>query len=354
MNSNDSEVVAAVLAQAGYAQAAAPESADLVLLNTCAIRENAEAKVGGLQMATRRTLRCLVPSKGPRQLAPARQPSALRITPAALRCTALHCTVQIWQRLGNKNLEGEARTNLEIASFPAPPCTMQIWKRLGYYKNLKGEARRARRPPPVVGVLGCMAERLKQRLLESDRLVDVVAGPDAYRRAPACLPAGIRWMLCCWGAWWTWWRGRMPTGGCSMPVLGRGASPEESAVDVVCGAGCLQSGRLLRRCAPAGSNPVPPPQQGCGDCTQQRFSMCPPARPCLPCRDLPRLVDIVQGASGGGGATSLGSAGAMNVQLSADETCERPAGDGQRASGRIAGAVPAHCAAAAAAMCCRC
>ena len=33
----------------------------------------------------------------------------------------------------------------------------------------------------AMGVLGCMAERLKQRLLESDRLVDIVAGPDAYR-----------------------------------------------------------------------------------------------------------------------------------------------------------------------------
>lgn len=64
-----------------------------------------------------------------------------------------------------------------------PPLSSpsQIWQRLGYFKNLKAEARKARRPPPVVGVLGCMAERLKQRLLESDRLVDLVAGPDAYR-----------------------------------------------------------------------------------------------------------------------------------------------------------------------------
>ncbi len=37
---------------------------------------------------------------------------------------------------------------------------------------------------PVVGVLGCMAERLKIKLLESDRLVDLVAGPDAYRDLP--------------------------------------------------------------------------------------------------------------------------------------------------------------------------
>ena len=45
--------------------------------------------------------------------------------------------------------------------------------------------RRAR--GPVVGVLGCMAERLKDRLLERQKLVDVVAGPDAYRDLPRLL-----------------------------------------------------------------------------------------------------------------------------------------------------------------------
>lgn len=45
MNSNDSEVVLAVLAAAGYAHTPDPMAADVVLLNTCAIRENAESKV---------------------------------------------------------------------------------------------------------------------------------------------------------------------------------------------------------------------------------------------------------------------------------------------------------------------
>ena len=39
----------------------------------------------------------------------------------------------------------------------------------------------------MVGVLGCMAERLKERLMERQKLVDVVAGPDAYRDLPRLL-----------------------------------------------------------------------------------------------------------------------------------------------------------------------
>ena len=33
----------------------------------------------------------------------------------------------------------------------------------------------------VVGVLGCMAERLKEKFIEEEKLVDIVVGPDAYR-----------------------------------------------------------------------------------------------------------------------------------------------------------------------------
>jgi tRNA A37 methylthiotransferase MiaB len=35
--------------------------------------------------------------------------------------------------------------------------------------------------PPKVAVLGCMAERLKEKLIVADKMVDVVCGPDAYR-----------------------------------------------------------------------------------------------------------------------------------------------------------------------------
>lgn len=110
MNVSDTEIVRSVLGSAGFSEAAAEADADVVLLNTCAIRENAEQKV--------------------------------------------------WSRLAN----------------------------LRNAKLTKGKttASGARR---TVGVLGCMAERLKTRLVESDRLVDLVVGPDAYRDLPELVRA---------------------------------------------------------------------------------------------------------------------------------------------------------------------
>jgi tRNA-i(6)A37 thiotransferase enzyme MiaB len=54
--------------------------------------------------------------------------------------------------------------------------------RLSQFKNLKKE-----RPNLTVGVLGCMAERLKTKFLEEEQLVDLVVGPDAYRDLPNLL-----------------------------------------------------------------------------------------------------------------------------------------------------------------------
>ena len=105
MNSSDSEVVLSILQAAGYSRAESAESAGVILLNTCAIRDKAEERV--------------------------------------------------WQRL----------------------------------KALQHLRRRKRDAPVVVGVLGCMAERLKGKLLEHDRLADLVAGPDAYRDLPRLLEA---------------------------------------------------------------------------------------------------------------------------------------------------------------------
>ncbi|DAZ99009.1 TPA: hypothetical protein N0F65_011264 [Lagenidium giganteum] len=111
MNSADSEIVRAILLEDGYQPAPAPENADIVLLNTCAVRENAESK---------------------------------------------------------------------------------IWNRLEHFRQTKAKiiARSKKNAPkqlPTVGVLGCMAERLKTKLLESDKMVDLVVGPDAYRDIPNLL-----------------------------------------------------------------------------------------------------------------------------------------------------------------------
>ncbi len=55
----------------------------------------------------------------------------------------------------------------------------RIWSRLRSIKHLK-----KKKNDLVVGLIGCMAERLKEEVLETDQLVDIVVGPDAYRELP--------------------------------------------------------------------------------------------------------------------------------------------------------------------------
>ncbi|MBK8608752.1 MAG: tRNA (N6-isopentenyl adenosine(37)-C2)-methylthiotransferase MiaB [Chitinophagaceae bacterium] len=57
-----------------------------------------------------------------------------------------------------------------------------VRKRLTEFRQLKRE-----KPGMLVGVLGCMAERLKEKFLEEERLVDIVVGPDAYRTLPGLI-----------------------------------------------------------------------------------------------------------------------------------------------------------------------
>ncbi|MDD3722001.1 MAG: tRNA (N6-isopentenyl adenosine(37)-C2)-methylthiotransferase MiaB [Lutibacter sp.] len=101
MNLNDSEIVASILSKQGYNTTHLLEEADLVLVNTCSIREKAEQTV-------------------------------------------------------RKRLE-------------------------------KFNAVKKINPSMKVGVLGCMAERLKAKLLEEEKIVDLVVGPDAYRDLPNLL-----------------------------------------------------------------------------------------------------------------------------------------------------------------------
>lgn len=98
MNFSDSEIVISILQDNGYATTSQFEEADVILVNTCAIRDNAEQKVRN---------------------------------------------------------------------------------RLRNFAHLK-----KKKPSMVVGVLGCMAERLKTKFLDEEKIVDIVAGPDSYRDLP--------------------------------------------------------------------------------------------------------------------------------------------------------------------------
>ncbi|KAE8655059.1 CDK5RAP1-like protein [Hibiscus syriacus] len=69
-----------------------------------------------------------------------------------------------------------------------------VWQRLNYFwflkrrwKNNIANGRSLSLHPPKVVVLGCMAERLKDKILDADKMVDVVCGPDAYRDLPRLL-----------------------------------------------------------------------------------------------------------------------------------------------------------------------
>jgi len=103
MNFSDSEIVASILGDIGYAATRNIEESDLILVNTCSIREKAEETVR---------------------------------------------------------------------------------KRLKVFAKIKKA-----RPDIKVGVLGCMAERLKKQWLEEEKLVDLVVGPDAYRDLPNLIGA---------------------------------------------------------------------------------------------------------------------------------------------------------------------
>jgi tRNA A37 methylthiotransferase MiaB len=139
MNVNDSEVVLSVLADSGYTLTEDVSAADVILLNTCAIREKAEQRVWQ-RLAYFRSLR---------------RPGAQRSPRAEGGSTAA----------ANANAAAAARFTGAVG---APPPV--------------GEG-------VVIGVLGCMAERLKSQLLEADRLADIVAGPDAYRDLPRLIDA---------------------------------------------------------------------------------------------------------------------------------------------------------------------
>ncbi len=105
MNLADTEIVQGVLKRNGYELTNQAEQADVVLINTCAIREHAEERIYG---------------------------------------------------------------------------------RLGAFRAIKKH-----KPNLVVGILGCMAERLRTKLIEEEKIVDLIVGPDEYRRVPELIDIAL-------------------------------------------------------------------------------------------------------------------------------------------------------------------
>ncbi len=58
----------------------------------------------------------------------------------------------------------------------------RVWNRLKEFRHLKKDKNKL-----TVGVLGCMAERIREKIMDKEKLVDIVAGPDAYRDLPNLL-----------------------------------------------------------------------------------------------------------------------------------------------------------------------
>ncbi|XP_072206522.1 mitochondrial tRNA methylthiotransferase CDK5RAP1 [Excalfactoria chinensis] len=80
----------------------------------------------------------------------------------------------------------EADVILLVTCSVRDKAEQAIWNRLQHLKALKARRHQARLPLRI-GILGCMAERLKEEILHREKLVDIVAGPDAYRDLPRLL-----------------------------------------------------------------------------------------------------------------------------------------------------------------------
>ncbi|XP_077430019.1 mitochondrial tRNA methylthiotransferase CDK5RAP1 isoform X2 [Vanacampus margaritifer] len=94
----------------------------------------------------------------------------------------------ILQRNGYQRTEhlNEADVVLLVTCSIRETAEQTIWNRLQELTAMKNKRRRSRTPMKI-GILGCMAERLKTAILEREKLVDILAGPDAYRDLPRLL-----------------------------------------------------------------------------------------------------------------------------------------------------------------------
>lgn len=99
-------------------------------------------------------------------------------------------TEVVWSILKKHNYQkvediGDADIVLLITCAIREGAESKIWNRLHHLSIYK--SKRFRAAPLQIGILGCMAERLKTKVLEKERLVDIVAGPDSYKDLPRLL-----------------------------------------------------------------------------------------------------------------------------------------------------------------------
>uniref|UniRef100_A0A1B0D860 Uncharacterized protein n=1 Tax=Phlebotomus papatasi TaxID=29031 RepID=A0A1B0D860_PHLPP len=99
-------------------------------------------------------------------------------------------TEVVWSILRKHNYQkvediGDADIVLLITCAIREGAESKIWNRLHHLSIYK--SKRFREAPLQIGILGCMAERLKTKVLEKERLVDIVAGPDSYKDLPRLL-----------------------------------------------------------------------------------------------------------------------------------------------------------------------
>lgn len=175
MNVSDSEIVSSLLVSAGHSIATDIETADVILTNTCAIRENAEAKVWH-RLKYFQSIR-----RKNKTLAKQKENKANKVSGK--------------QSKREKQQQGFDEVSTENSHDDSPIETQFFGEKGGQLDGKSVEVgavsvlkkRKAASPAyPIVGVLGCMAERLKEKLLVEES-VDFICGPDAYRDIPRLL-----------------------------------------------------------------------------------------------------------------------------------------------------------------------
>lgn len=100
----------------------------------------------------------------------------------------------VWSVLKSRNYQktenvNEADVILLMTCSIREGAETKIWNRLVHLKGMK--KRRSKKSSPLqIGILGCMAERLKTKIVEQESEVDVIAGPDSYKDLPRLLALG--------------------------------------------------------------------------------------------------------------------------------------------------------------------